>query len=177
MEKAPNSTEEPLLLTIAEAAKLCNVKRSLAYKLAKGEWPVIRLGPSIIRIPRKDLETWIARKTIQPSAQRLAGPIPREALHAILSAMGNIYAPGNHHTPSVQLFGTCRVSGLNEASCVALAKELYQLFPDMHDDPSPSIAATYAQPLDDGVATLAEDYPTEHYAVAYTIKSWLQEKP
>lgn len=53
---------ESLLLTVEQAAKLCQISRGLAYELcAWGELPHIRLG-RLIRIPRQGLEDWIARQ-------------------------------------------------------------------------------------------------------------------
>ncbi len=51
-----------LLLTVDQAAKLCQISRGLAYDLiARDELPHIRLG-RVIRIPRHGLEDWIARQ-------------------------------------------------------------------------------------------------------------------
>ena len=50
-----NSNTEPLVYTIAEAAALLKIGRSLVYSLANtGELPVIRLSKRIL-IPRKAL--------------------------------------------------------------------------------------------------------------------------
>ena len=50
-----NSNTEPLVYTIAEAAALLKIGRSLVYNLANtGELPVIRLSKRIL-IPRKAL--------------------------------------------------------------------------------------------------------------------------
>ena len=51
-----------LLLTVEQAAKLCQISRGLAYDLiSRNELPHIRLG-RVIRIPRHGLEEWIARQ-------------------------------------------------------------------------------------------------------------------
>ncbi len=51
-----------LLLTVEQAAKLCQISRGLAYDLiSRGELPHIRLG-RVLRIPRHGLEEWIARQ-------------------------------------------------------------------------------------------------------------------
>ncbi len=56
------SRDDALLLTVSEAAKLCQISRGLAYDLiSRGELPHIRLG-RVIRIPRQGLEEWIARQ-------------------------------------------------------------------------------------------------------------------
>lgn len=51
-------TAAPLLLTVAEAAALTRIKRSMAYRLANTSWPVVRIGKAI-RIPVAQLEDWI----------------------------------------------------------------------------------------------------------------------
>jgi excisionase family DNA binding protein len=54
-------TDNRLLLTVPEAARLLRISRNLAYELvAKGELPAVRLG-RVIRVPRRSLEDWITR--------------------------------------------------------------------------------------------------------------------
>ena len=70
-----------LLLTVEQAAKLCQISRGLAYDLiARDELPHIRLG-RVIRIPRHGLEEWIARqaKVGLPSEPPEAVDFPRQA--------------------------------------------------------------------------------------------------
>lgn len=51
----PASAIEPLLTT-AEAAAALNVKLStLQWKIARGEWPVVRLSPRVIRLRASDV--------------------------------------------------------------------------------------------------------------------------
>ena len=60
MDPLAASAEPPALLTIEEAARLLRVGRSRAYALAReymcsggtAGMPVIRLGPSCLRVPR-----------------------------------------------------------------------------------------------------------------------------
>jgi len=50
---------DPLLLTVPEAATLLRISRNLCYELvAQGRLPHIRLGRRIL-IPRHGLEAWI----------------------------------------------------------------------------------------------------------------------
>ncbi len=57
-----------LLLTVEQAAKLCQISRGLAYDLiSRGELPHIRLG-RVIRVPRHGLDQWIAREAGVPPA-------------------------------------------------------------------------------------------------------------
>jgi excisionase family DNA binding protein len=54
------ATDQSLLLTVAEAARLLRISRNLAYELvAQGQLPHVRLG-RVIRVPRRGLEQWIA---------------------------------------------------------------------------------------------------------------------
>ncbi|PZN12001.1 MAG: DNA-binding protein [Bacillota bacterium] len=55
------SERSPELLTVAQAAALCNLSRSHVYQLVqRGEWPALRIGRTL-RIPRRWVETWIDR--------------------------------------------------------------------------------------------------------------------
>ncbi len=72
---------DALLLTVEQAAKLCQISRGLAYDLiARDELPHIRLG-RVIRIPRHGLEEWIVSqaKVGLPSAPPEAVDFPRQA--------------------------------------------------------------------------------------------------
>ncbi len=54
---------EPLLLHVAEAARLLGCSRSKAYELvATASIPTVRLGRSV-RVPRRALEAWIEAHT------------------------------------------------------------------------------------------------------------------
>ena len=58
--------EDPLLLTVSEAAKLLHISRGLAYELVRQERiPFIRLGRRIL-VPRLGLEAWIAQEAGLP---------------------------------------------------------------------------------------------------------------
>lgn len=55
--------DDPLLLTVPEAARLLRISRNTAYEMVRrGELPAINLGERIIRIPRFALEQWISRQ-------------------------------------------------------------------------------------------------------------------
>lgn len=63
----PRSGESPLLLTVAEAARLLHIGRNTCYELIRrGELPAVRLGERIIRVPRPGLEGWLARQAGLP---------------------------------------------------------------------------------------------------------------
>ena len=56
-------TQQPMLLTVAEAARLLRISRNLCYELiAQGRLPHLRLGRRIL-VPRYGLEQWIARES------------------------------------------------------------------------------------------------------------------
>lgn len=70
-------TDESLLLTVPEAARLLRISRNTAYELIRqGEIPAVRLGERIIRIPRFALEQWISRQAglAESSAEVLPFP-------------------------------------------------------------------------------------------------------
>lgn len=51
------SPDAPILITVAEAAKLLSIKRGQAYDLAaRGVIPTVKLGPRSTRVIRQDLE-------------------------------------------------------------------------------------------------------------------------
>ena len=53
--------QQPMLLTVTEAARLLRISRNLCYELiAQKQLPHIRLGRRIL-LPRYGLEQWIAR--------------------------------------------------------------------------------------------------------------------
>jgi len=59
--RVPAQEQAAELLTVAQAAALCNLSRSHVYQLVqRGEWPAIRIGRTL-RIPRRWLDLWIAR--------------------------------------------------------------------------------------------------------------------
>ena len=60
--RVPAQEQDAELLTVAQAAALCNLSRSHVYQLVqRGEWPAVRIGRTL-RIPRRWLELWIARQ-------------------------------------------------------------------------------------------------------------------
>jgi excisionase family DNA binding protein len=70
--------DEPLLLRVADAARLLSLSRSAVYELiAAGQLPHIRLGSSI-RLPRAALERSLQDQTIEPTDtdRSLSVPIP-----------------------------------------------------------------------------------------------------
>ena len=61
---------EQLLLTVTQAGALLGFGRSTVYELIKeGQIPVVRLGPRRVRVPRRELERWIADRTVKPKVQ------------------------------------------------------------------------------------------------------------
>jgi len=53
------STEEPVLITVEEAARLLKIGRGSAYAMAaRNELPVVRLGRSV-RVRRDKLAAWL----------------------------------------------------------------------------------------------------------------------
>ena len=65
-------TDDVLLLTVPEAARLLRIGRNLAYELvARREIPSVRLG-RVIRVPRASLEQWIDAES-QGSASATGG--------------------------------------------------------------------------------------------------------
>ena len=68
------SAEQPMLLTVTEAARLLRISRNLCYELiAQKQLPHIRLGRRIL-LPRHGLEQWIAHEAglPQPSSSVLS---------------------------------------------------------------------------------------------------------
>ena len=60
--RVPAQERAAELLTVAQAAALCNLSRSHVYHLVqRGEWPAVRIGRTL-RVPRRWLELWIARQ-------------------------------------------------------------------------------------------------------------------
>lgn len=66
--------DQPLLLTVREAAALLRISRNSTYELiARNELPSVRLGRTI-RVPRHALEAWLL------NASFLSGKEPAHAL-------------------------------------------------------------------------------------------------
>jgi excisionase family DNA binding protein len=71
--------QQPLLLTVTEAARLLRISRNLCYELiAQKQLPHIRLGRRIL-VPRHGLEQWIAHEAglPQPSLSVVSWRPPR----------------------------------------------------------------------------------------------------
>lgn len=55
--------EQPMLLSVPEAARMLRIGTTLAYELiGHGDLPHVRLGRAL-RVPRRALEEWIAANT------------------------------------------------------------------------------------------------------------------
>src|SRR4030065_965823 len=64
------ATDESVLLTVPEAARLLRISRNLAYELIRqGRLPHVRLGRRIL-IPRFGLEQWINQQAGLPDPPR-----------------------------------------------------------------------------------------------------------
>lgn len=75
-----DGSQDPLLLTVEQAAKLLQVGRCLVYSLiSQGKLPHVRLG-RVIRVPRFGLEQWIAREAGVPVAPPEAVDFPRQPI-------------------------------------------------------------------------------------------------
>lgn len=60
--------DEPLALSVEEAARLLGISRTLAYEsVARGELPAVRLGRRIV-VPRRALELLLAPPDIADTA-------------------------------------------------------------------------------------------------------------
>lgn len=61
---AAHAADDPLLLTVPQAARLLGIGTTLAYELAgQGRLPHIRLGRAL-RVPRGALEAWIEANSV-----------------------------------------------------------------------------------------------------------------
>lgn len=55
--------DDPHLLTVADVAKYLNVSRAEAYLLVRQKgFPLVELGPHMLRIPPTKLEKWLSQK-------------------------------------------------------------------------------------------------------------------
>jgi hypothetical protein len=102
--------------------------------------------------------------------------VPKVVFYAIAKAMEKVYGPGSHHTPSVHLFGTCRIMGIDEESCRRLSEDLFKFFKNMQEDPTPSVETTYARDMEDGLLTLRNDFETIADDVERAVKFWVKLK-
>ena len=74
-------TQQPMLLTVAEAARLLRISRNLCYELiAQGRLPHLRLGRRIL-VPRYGLEQWIARESSLPNGPAAVVSFPSPQRH------------------------------------------------------------------------------------------------
>ncbi len=64
--------ELPALLTVMEMAKVLRIGRSAAYELVcKKNFPILRLGPKKIRIPKVKLIEWIKNNSKENKEENL----------------------------------------------------------------------------------------------------------
>ncbi|MCJ7511263.1 MAG: helix-turn-helix domain-containing protein [Dehalococcoidia bacterium] len=71
------ATDESVLLTVPEAARLLRISRNLAYELIRqGRLPHVRLGRRIL-VPRFGLEQWIAREAGLPQPPHPVVSLPQ----------------------------------------------------------------------------------------------------
>lgn len=57
------SPEEPVLITVEEAARLLRIGRGTAYQLAaRGDLPTVRMGRSV-RVRRDRLNAWLDERS------------------------------------------------------------------------------------------------------------------
>lgn len=71
------ATDESVLLTVREAARLLRISRNLAYELIRqGRLPHVRLGRRIL-VPRFGLEQWIAREAGLPQPPHPMASLPQ----------------------------------------------------------------------------------------------------
>jgi excisionase family DNA binding protein len=75
--RVTTATDESVLLTVPEAARLLRISRNLAYELIRqGRLPHVRLGRRIL-VPRFGLEQWIAREAGLPQPPRPMVSLPQ----------------------------------------------------------------------------------------------------
>ena len=66
LRRPRTDAQQPMLLTVTEAARLLRISRNLCYELiAQKQLPHIRLGRRIL-LPRHGLEQWIAHEAGLP---------------------------------------------------------------------------------------------------------------
>ena len=66
-------TEEPLLLSVRQAAALAGVSLTVGYRYVRcGEWPQVRIGLRRrgVRVPIDGLRKWIESETVGGVAAR-----------------------------------------------------------------------------------------------------------
>ena len=79
LRRPRTDAQQPMLLTVTEAARLLRISRNLCYELiAQKQLPHIRLGRRIL-LPRYGLEQWIAHEAglPQPSSGVVSWRPPR----------------------------------------------------------------------------------------------------
>jgi excisionase family DNA binding protein len=75
--RVTTATDESVLLTVPEAARLLRISRNLAYELIRqGRLPHVRLGRRIL-VPRFGLEQWIAREAGLPQPPHPVVSLPQ----------------------------------------------------------------------------------------------------
>lgn len=61
-----NDSQEPLLISVPDAARVLGIAPGLAYALARdGVLPTVRLGKRAVRVPRDRLREWIEQRTLE----------------------------------------------------------------------------------------------------------------
>ena len=71
-----SASDQPLLLTVTETARLLRISRNLCYELiAQKQLPHIRLGRRIL-LPRYGLEQWISRQAGLPATPQAVISFP-----------------------------------------------------------------------------------------------------
>ena len=61
--------EEPLLVSVPDAARHLGIARGLAYQMARdGRLPTVRLGKRAVRVPWLRLQEWITERTHEETA-------------------------------------------------------------------------------------------------------------
>lgn len=73
--------DEPVLMTVREAAAYLHISRDLCYEaIRRGELPAVRIG-RVIRVPRFGLEQWIASQTRLPLSAPVTITFPKQQGH------------------------------------------------------------------------------------------------
>lgn len=76
-------TEEDLILTVEQAARLLRTSKNRIYDLIKkGDIPFVRFGPRSIRIPRPALAQWAVERATTASDELTQGRSPHRARRA-----------------------------------------------------------------------------------------------
>lgn len=78
----PVGSSDPELITIADAAKLCGVSKSVVEELHRdrgnNDFPSVQLGPRTIKIDKRRLNQWIAAGGLGVSAEAIRTRLVRK---------------------------------------------------------------------------------------------------